>query len=196
MIVREYKQYKVSSCGRVWGPQKKTELNLYASKLGYKSFGLSTPGQKPRTRQVHDLVARLFVVNPRPDIFDQVDHIDHNTGRNHWSNLRWVNRSLNNLNSGKCAYKDKAKKLVRPWMAYAPLNGRKKYFGYFDTLEDASRVGKAAQKVEFKRIYQELTGCDSCGIGPKWFKANSQKGRVDVLKNGSNNASDRTEKLQ
>jgi len=41
-------------------------------------------------RAVHRLVAEAFVKNPRPDIFDLVDHIDHNKSNNHCTNLRWV----------------------------------------------------------------------------------------------------------
>ena len=47
---------------------------------------------------VHRLIAHLFVQNPRPDIFDRVDHIDRNKKNNDPTNLRWVNHRLNMIN--------------------------------------------------------------------------------------------------
>ena len=54
------------------------------------------------TKSVHRLVAKAFVKNPRPDIFDMVDHIDGNPSNNHYTNLRWVDNELNTANRKKC----------------------------------------------------------------------------------------------
>ena len=47
---------------------------------------------------VHRLVAQNFVPNPRPLLFDQVDHINGDSLDNDQTNLRWVTRQLNNMN--------------------------------------------------------------------------------------------------
>ena len=44
---------------------------------------------------LHRIVADATVYNPRPDIFDFVDHINGDTKDNNPSNLRWVNHHLN-----------------------------------------------------------------------------------------------------
>ena len=166
-VWREVEQgYSVSSWGRARSPRK--ILKLQPDRSGKYLAFCTYPVR--HNRRLHAQVGRLFLVNPRPDIFDMLDHIDENKGRNHWSNLRWVNSTLNHLNSGVCATRLGGPRKKR-WMAYTRENGKQKCFGVYHTFEEASRVGKAAQKVEFKRIYKELTGCDSCGIGPKWFKA-------------------------
>ena len=66
----------------------------------YKYVRLTQSGQRVQKR-VHRLVAKTFVVNPRPDIFDIVDHIDRNKKNNNASNLRWVNTRLNSLNQDR-----------------------------------------------------------------------------------------------
>ena len=70
---------------------------------------------------LHRIVADATVYNPRPDIFNMLDHIDENKQNIHWSNLRWVNCSLNHLNSGVCASRRRKK-----WMASTNKNGKKK----------------------------------------------------------------------
>ena len=50
------------------------------------------------SKTIHRLVANAFVKNPRPDIFDMVDHIDGNPSNNHYTNLRWVDSELNAAN--------------------------------------------------------------------------------------------------
>ena len=47
---------------------------------------------------LHKIVSDACVWNPRPDLFDQTDHIDGNTRNNHPSNLRHLNHHLNMLN--------------------------------------------------------------------------------------------------
>ncbi len=47
---------------------------------------------------LHRVIADACVPNPRPDIFDVVDHIDSNTENNNPENLRWVNQHLNMIN--------------------------------------------------------------------------------------------------
>ena len=47
---------------------------------------------------IHRLVAELFVINPQPELFTEVDHIDGNPHNNKATNLQWTNRSGNMSN--------------------------------------------------------------------------------------------------
>ena len=57
-------------------------------------------GEMIRNVCVHQLVAEHYVNNSNPEIFNEVDHIDRNRLNNHYTNLRWVSRSMNCLNRG------------------------------------------------------------------------------------------------
>ena len=71
--------------------------------------------KNPRMKNVHTLVAKAFVHNPRPDLFKQVDHINHVKDDNCSSNLRWVDDELNKVNHpGECVKFNK-RRPNRPW---------------------------------------------------------------------------------
>ena len=48
---------------------------------------------------IHRIIGQLFIENPRPDLFDRMDHIDRDTKNNSMDNLRWVNQKLNCINT-------------------------------------------------------------------------------------------------
>jgi hypothetical protein len=103
---------------------------------------------------VHRLVAKAYLSNPRPDLFIEVDHIDGNEYNNHKSNLRWLNRQLNSLNSSSlgCVFNKKRKK----WQAHLRVDGHLNYLGFFDTFLEGHRVYKTARDIAFNRIYTRL----------------------------------------
>jgi hypothetical protein len=94
-----------------------------------------------KTANVHVLVARAFVLNPRG--FPEVDHEDGERTNAAAANLRWATRSLNNLNN----HNPRRKKIAappgirfnaecgrRPWTVYLAS----KYIGAFPTIEAAT----------------------------------------------------------
>ena len=70
------------------------------SDYGYPQFNLCNNGEQKLTR-VHTIVAKHFVVNPNPNEFVLVDHIDTNRLNCNSNNLRWTNWGGNNNNRGK-----------------------------------------------------------------------------------------------
>lgn len=51
---------------------------------------------------IHRLVASTFLINPNPDLYKVVNHIDHNPKNNNLSNLEWVTQAENtNKERGK-----------------------------------------------------------------------------------------------
>ena len=92
--------WQVSSHGRIHGGVRGgfNKLTPISNNSG-RHYLFTRVGKK--LVSVHRLVAKTFLKNPRPDIFDQVDHIDGNPQNNHVTNLRWVNHRLNQLNKPK-----------------------------------------------------------------------------------------------
>lgn len=68
---------------------------------GYYSYRWRGATGESIKNYVHRLVALHFVVNPNPDIYDQVNHIDGNKSNNVATNLEWVNGKLNMEHASK-----------------------------------------------------------------------------------------------
>ena len=59
---------------------------------GYYIFNV---GQKLRNHRLHRAVATLFLKNPDPEHFTDVNHIDGDKSNNRADNLEWCDRSYN-----------------------------------------------------------------------------------------------------
>ena len=86
--------YRIYRDGRLWSSWSKRFLADNINSRGYVTNRLFST-----TVKRHKLVAKHYLVNPRPDIFNQLDHIDRDKTNNHADNLRWVNVRLNQLNT-------------------------------------------------------------------------------------------------
>ena len=75
-------------------------LRQNISHKGYRRITIKI-GNKKKTYPIHRIVAKSFVKNPRPDIYDQVNHIDGVKSNNNASNLEWCNNSLNQIHANK-----------------------------------------------------------------------------------------------
>jgi len=80
-----------------------------------------------------------------------IDHIDGNKKNNKWSNFRLVNRSENCRNKSKRSDNSSGitgislKKSSGKWQAYI-YHERHIHLGYFDSIEEAIKVRKEAEK--------------------------------------------------
>ena len=103
---------------------------------------------------VHNLIASAYVFNPRPDIFLCVDHINGNRSDNVPSNLRYLTNRLNCLNSkaSNCSFYKPTKK----WRAYFHKERKFCSLGYYDTKEEAMKIGQAARRDYFEHEYNRL----------------------------------------
>lgn len=98
------KGYEVSNKGRVkrldmyrdWKGHKMFIkggiCSISKNKQGYLVVGMAI-NKKPRTKQIHRLVALTFLSNPNN--LPQVNHIDGNKQNNHVENLEWCTSSEN-----------------------------------------------------------------------------------------------------
>ena len=107
------------------------------------------------TYYVHRLICSAWNENLRPDLFYLVDHIDRNAHNNCPGNLRFINKTLNQLNNGgyNCHFCEERMR----WRARCSIRGKKVRFGSFKTFLEAYRVGQANKRAEFARLFAELT---------------------------------------
>lgn len=99
--------YEVSQCGRVFSISrcvrfvdkagnerfrrlKGREISQHPDSAGYQMVIIG----KKRTR-VHRLVADAFVINPEPNAYPVVKHLDNNRANNHYKNLKWDTQKQN-----------------------------------------------------------------------------------------------------
>ena len=115
----------------------------------YKQVSFSKD-RKTHTTFVHRLVAAAFVRNSSPDIFDEVDHINHKRDDNRAENLRWLSRSLNALStkSDRVTYDKRCRK---PYKTNVPGVENKRFKLKKDAIEHAKKLNDA----KFLRLYKE-----------------------------------------
>ena len=92
---KTYHGYTITDDGRIFSKTGR-ELSQRTVPKGYKLVTLNTQKNgHGRGYFVHRLVAMLFVVNPMPTQFRQVNHIDGNPANNRADNLEWCNCRMN-----------------------------------------------------------------------------------------------------
>jgi len=95
-----YPKILVYDDGRVWSTTSKRFLESTVVKQ-YPYVYVYTENHKRVGRLLHRLVAELFVRNPKPDKYHEVNHKDGNKLNCRASNLEWVNRTKNMVHSWK-----------------------------------------------------------------------------------------------
>ena len=95
--IKDYENYYVSTLGRVkstkqWNGSCERILKQGISNKGYSVVALCKNG-KPKSFNVHRLVANAFI--PNPNNFDQINHINENKTDNRVENLEWCTSSYN-----------------------------------------------------------------------------------------------------
>ena len=83
------------SNGVVYDTVKNKEVPIWKNKSGYCHVSLFAEGKR-RIFKVHRLVASIYLENPNPEEYDEINHIDGNKENNDVSNLEWCNSFLNN----------------------------------------------------------------------------------------------------
>ena len=103
-------------------------------------------------RYLHRIIADALVVNPRPDLFNIVDHIDGDVKNNRPENLRHCNSHLNNLSQQK-----KTRGVFAATIRKQKLWGYRKtnaILRYFKTKEQADGFAREFNPAYFNAVLQ------------------------------------------
>tara|TARA_R110000822_G_scaffold284631_1_gene406088 strand:+ start:49 stop:495 length:447 start_codon:yes stop_codon:yes gene_type:complete len=141
MEINNYPNYLIYNDGRVYSKSSKIFLKPSLNKIncGYLCVNLYKDG-KGKNYKIHRLIGLHYI--PLVEGKDLIDHIDRNKTNNNISNLRWVNKSENNINVGlrkdnKTGYKNITwDKNRNKYKFTISING-KKHSKRFSTLEQA-----------------------------------------------------------
>ena len=88
-------RYLISSYGRVFDTKQKLFVRTHLDPKGYYKCSIIVTKKTYLHMFVHRMVALTYVYNPKPDLYDTVDHIDGVKTNNHWNNLRWCTKGMN-----------------------------------------------------------------------------------------------------
>jgi len=142
-IIDSFLDYQISNHGRVkslkWG--KERILSDRINGCGYKHVVLLKNGVET-TFRIHQLVANTFIPNPDPQTKFLIDHIDRCRTNNNVTNLRWVNKSENILNSYRAFLPMYGITMCKNKKFKVQMNIYRKmtYLGCFDTLIEAQEA--------------------------------------------------------
>jgi hypothetical protein len=109
---------------------------------------------------IHRLVAEAFVENPRPDIFNVVDHINCDKLNNHYTNLRWVDTELNSANRKDSrnvwchSSRKNKKKRPKDWLGHYMVGG-KRTTKCFETEDEAYEWAHREKAVAWQKLYEK-----------------------------------------
>lgn len=93
-FLRENPNYIIYNNGTVFSIKSGKFIKPTHYTGGYLQFGLYVNG-KYRAYKAHRLVAEYFVFNPKPEIYNEVNHKDGNKENNNDYNLEWCDRKYN-----------------------------------------------------------------------------------------------------
>lgn len=140
--------YQVSNLGRVKSLKRiVTKSNGHQQNVKERILkagptnGYLTVFLNRKSEYVHRLVAKTFIENPNN--LKEVNHINLNRSYNYPENLEWVSTRDNSLHGH--SLKDRAGKYPgiswngkkKRWSAFAYIDGKSRFFGMFETEEEA-----------------------------------------------------------
>ena len=141
MEIKDFPNYLIYEDGRVYSKFGKGRfLKQCLTNRGYLLVVLCKDCIR-KTMKVHRLVALHHIPNPENKL--EVDHIDRDKTNNDISNLRWVTRSENVLNtgvSGAIPFRCVSKTKLNKFQTRIHIDGKRKHIGTYDTPELASEA--------------------------------------------------------
>ena len=154
----KYKSYGnllVTQDGRVWiKPGIEFPYFQRYNRAGEPSGYLFVRLHGQKDVAVHRLMGKTWLLNPKPGVFDRIDHKNQIKTDNRGGNLRWVNAWLNAINRTTLGCRFDYD--VRLWCSSHWVRGREQLNGFFTTFLAAHEATKQAKERLFDNIYLGL----------------------------------------
>ena len=146
----EFPNLFISKCGQwLYNSSRKNFLKKYYRVKKYKYLKCCSANW-----YLHRLVALAWVFNPLPELFNTVDHMDHDTQNNFANNLRWCTVQLNAINRQTRNVEKIVKRNGAVFYRSRSRVGGKSTTKFYRTWDDAVCGAKKTRDDNFSRIYQ------------------------------------------
>ena len=87
--------YLISTDGKVFSKLKNRFLKPFKNHMGYLRIGLQTIDGGYKNYSIHRIVGEMFIVNPYPEFYTDIDHIFGDKEDNYYMHLQWCNNNQN-----------------------------------------------------------------------------------------------------
>ena len=88
-------RYLINPYGEIYSLYSNRIMRQDTNWAGYKRICLITEDGKKRNFSIHRLVAHTFIINPFPNLYNDVNHINGDKSKNDYTNLEWCNNNQN-----------------------------------------------------------------------------------------------------
>uniref|UniRef100_A0AAU8HZG1 HNH endonuclease n=1 Tax=Klebsiella phage FKP3 TaxID=3231233 RepID=A0AAU8HZG1_9CAUD len=93
--IKGFSKYHMTDNYEIFSTKLNNKLTIRCNRGGYPAVAMTTDTGRRTTKSLHVIVAEIFVENPSPEEYKQVNHKDGNKMNYHPSNLEWVSCSQN-----------------------------------------------------------------------------------------------------
>ena len=146
----EFPNLFISKCGQwIYNSSRKNFLKKYYRVKKYKYLKCCSANW-----YLHRLVGLAWVHNPCPEVFQTLDHIDHDTQNNSAFNLRWCSVQLNCIHRQTKNCEKIVKRNGAVFYRSRSSVGGKTTSEYYRTRDAAILGAKETRNNNFARIYQ------------------------------------------
>ena len=144
-----FPRFYISKCGNFYQNCTKPKETLIITKNPQYTYLMIDQNY------IHQMVGHAWVFNPRPKVFNVLDHISGDTQENHANNLRWVTTQLNCLNRKVKGYEKKISKTGGVYYRSCVVAAGVKHIFNMKTKEAAIAKTKETQQKHFDIIYKK-----------------------------------------